>query len=108
MPVERPAQDLPLLGVGVLELVDEDDGEARTHPPAGGVAVLRIAENGVQQGQLVVEVAQAEAALASFDLFADRTCELHTLAGRGAVGVVRCEFGLRVEDRLLRGDGRLA
>ena len=42
---ERALDDLPLNGIGVLELVDHDDRPARPHPVAG-IGILRLQRRG--------------------------------------------------------------
>ena len=66
--VERRPQDVPLDGVGVLELVDQHHREPRPQPRAGGGAELRMAQRAVQAQQHVVEREQPAPALAPLDL----------------------------------------
>ncbi len=59
---ERAVDHLPLHGIGVLELVDHDDGPPLVHAKPGGR--LLVVEGGSQAGQQVVVAQDAELALA--------------------------------------------
>ena len=102
---ERPVEDLPLHGVGVLELVDQHDPPALAHPrPGGGVVV----EEGV--GELAEQVVVGEdpqLPLAALELGTDRLGERDPQAVGGLPpGVGGLDAGLRVGDRGLPRDGQ--
>ena len=83
--VERGAQDVPLHGVGVLELVDHDDPVPGADALRGGGAGGRVGERVAQQDQEVVVVEHPQRPLAPEQLAA---------GGRGqAVGVARAGVG---------------
>jgi hypothetical protein len=67
---ERLAHDVPLVGVGVLELVDEHDAVAAPQARGDDVAA-RGAQRRLEPGQQVVEREDRGAALARLDLLAD-------------------------------------
>ncbi len=97
-PAEGAVEDLPLHGVGVLELVDEHDRPALAHPhPGGRVLVLeRVGE----LAQQVVVRQDPEPALARLELGAHGLGEADAAAdGGGAVLGVGLEVGLRVVHR---------
>ena len=100
MPVEGLPQDLPLLGVGVLEFVDQHDAEPVAHPAARSLAVLGVEQNAVQQRQLVVEVAQSHAPFAGSST-SRRTSRAKATRSpaRGALCTLGGQVGLRIEDR---------
>ena len=63
MVVEAPAQDLPLLGIGVLELVDEDHLETVADPLARRRPPLLVGDDLVQPAlQVVMKCATATSA----------------------------------------------
>ncbi len=112
--VEGGAQDLPLHRVGVLELVDQHDGEALPQPRARRRPAHRVAQHRAEQREQVVEVAHGGGALAPVQLGLGRPRQPDALAGRGGrVGVGRLEPRGPVPDggprdlaRVLRGDLR--
>ncbi len=100
---ECAVEDLPLDGVGVLELVDEHDLVARAQA-AGGRAAARPGERAVQAGQQVVVSHDRQLALAAFELAADRVCE--SVAHRRDAGLLGREFGLELVVRVEHGRAR--
>ena len=93
--VEGALEDLPLHGVGVLELVDQRDLPPLAHPGAGRGVVV-----GERVGELAEEVVvgeDAQAPLAPVDLVQHAAREAHPCGGL-AVGVLG--------ERLLRGHPR--
>ena len=105
---ERGAHDLPLHGVGVLELVDEHDAVARAQPRGGHLAALAD-ERVVQAGQQVVVGHHAGAPLAGVELVARRSRQPDAHGGDRVVGRVgRLDRGGGVVDRRPRDRQRLA
>ena len=98
LPAERPLHDLPLDGVGVLELVDEDDAMALAQAGARRGSGGGVAQRVPQPRQEVVVGQDLAPPLALVDLATDhggqspahRPC-------RRPVGVRRLECGIRVE-----------
>ena len=108
-PGERPAQDLPLHRVGVLELVDEHH---RSTAPAGGRRPAGPRSGSLQhareQPEQVVVVAHARPALAPLELVDRGPGQPHALPGGGGrVGVRGLEPGLPVADRRARDHARV-
>ena len=102
---ERLAHDLPLCGVGVLELVDEGHGEARPQQPAGGLAG-RAAQRRAQALDEVVIAHHRQAALALVELAAGRDRQAHSLVV--AVPGRRVDLGGELVDRGVGDRRRLA
>ena len=95
---ERPVEHVPLDRVGVLELVDEHDLPAPTHPLARRCVLL--AQRVGEAAEQVVVGQHAAAVLATLHLGAHVARERHLrLRDRTGLGVVGCELGLRVADR---------
>ena len=100
MTVERPTQDLPLHGVGVLELVHQDHPEARTQSYAGRLAALRVGQHVAQQDEQIVEVTDTAGPLAPLQFLAGSPRQPDPLAGGARrVGVVGFQSSRPVADR---------
>ena len=112
MPAEGSVEDLPLHGVGVLELVNQHDPPPAAHPVAGrGIVAL---EGVGQPAQQVVVAEDPEPALAAVDLGAYADRELDALGRRTRLALGGDQDGLRVADRVTgqgqrvgAGEGRL-
>ena len=104
---ERTVEDVPLHGVGVLELVDQHHLPALPHALPGR-CVVGLERVGEPAQQVVVGEDTAQV-LAAFDLAPDGGGEVHAEGGVGARrGVERRQPGLGVADRSpgqLEGDG---
>ena len=94
---ERPVEHLPLLGVGVLELVDEDDLPPLPHPLAGRCVVAL--EGLGETAQEIVVRQDPEAPLAPVDLGAHLVGERHALSTVGLRVAGRRQGRVRVADR---------
>ena len=96
---EGPAHDLPLDGVGVLELVDQGHPVALPQAPAGGGARLAVGQGVAQAGEQVVVGEEGGPAFAGVDLGPDplRQADPEALVGVG--GARRFDGGPEVLDR---------
>ena len=99
---ERAAHDVPLDGVGVLELVDEDDAVALSEALRRGLAAGAL-ERVVEAGEQVVVGHDRHLALAAFELVAhgERQAAAHRLDG-----VLRRVLGLDAHRRVVDRDPR--
>ena len=97
VPDEGPLEDLPLDGIGVLELVDQHDAPPVAHQgPRRGVGCLERLGEPLQE---VVVGQGAQAATPSAHLVADGAGEAASQVGRGVGrGVDRQQRGRRVAD----------